>query len=240
MLSGDGGDQQALQQQAMAIEVTHFHPAKTGDADWACDACGRNVPARKEAEFVIKVKFTRRTWFVARRFGDYLDLHHELEDQIHSNESDESIHLPDPPPKAARNQKINAAFLQDRLAAIQEYVVKLWALPGLLDFDVFVDFVDEPLDEWAAVMLQSQLRMLRERKKYRELTLPSNSTLLKLKGGGGGGNGSDNDNDEGRGEGGGGGDQGGDWATDDEGEDDGGKRRRVPGRFTLCIKVLFC
>jgi hypothetical protein len=146
------------------VELTHFHEAAKNKDEWDCEQCNMGaLPARRWAEFMMHVKYNAvRSWTVAHRFSDFTDLHWSL-----SVDLGDEVELPELPPKKAP-KKLTREFLEERMVQLNVYLKELMKINGIMENDAWLDFIDEPDECWAAVLVQSIFRGMQHRKRVKQ------------------------------------------------------------------------
>jgi hypothetical protein len=213
-----GSDSEAVEEEREGLRVaglatvTHYHAARRDGRDWECPICRRVFEGRRWVEYAVLVRYNAaRSWVVVHRFSHFVDLRWALGEELSA-----SVKLPPLPPKEALPGKLKGAagkagakvggklllkaagghggsntgeFLDERLSGLQRFLAQLLLIPHVLELsDALLDFIDEPDDDWAAVMVQTAFRGLtarRERATRREQERAAAEAEAKARAGGG-------------------------------------------------------
>jgi len=104
-------------------------------------------PGHREFEdhtqFVLKVSYgSMRSWEVYKRYSQFENMHWALREEL----SGSLIELPPLPPKKFCGS-MDPAFLDEREEQLQDYLVQLLQLPGVMEVETFLNFVEDPNEE---------------------------------------------------------------------------------------------
>ena len=109
-----------------------------------CDVklCGHRT-VDDHTQFVLKVSYgSMRSWEVYKRYSQFENMHWALREEL----SGSLIELPPLPPKKFCGS-MDPAFLDEREEQLQDYLVQLLQLPGVMEVETFLNFVEDPNEE---------------------------------------------------------------------------------------------
>ena len=109
-----------------------------------CDVklCGHRM-VEDHTQFVLKVSYgSMRSWEVYKRYSQFENMHWALREEL----SGSLIELPPLPPKKFCGS-MDPAFLDEREEQLQDYLVQLLQLPGVMEVETFLNFVEDPNEE---------------------------------------------------------------------------------------------
>ena len=99
--------------------------------------------------FVVGAYVCRRT------YGDFKDLIWSLTFEM----GNQSVALPELPPQVPA-KKQNQELWANRTLLLSEVIQSLQSIPMVSQCDSWLDFVDEPEEDWAAVLVQNRYQIL--------------------------------------------------------------------------------